>query len=464
MKRLFINIITAVTLCSLSLILSGCESDSISGKLVAQVGKREIHADEFAFAYELAPRQTTSKPKVEARREVLQRMTNRILLAQEAENLNLDDDPIVTRALDYYLQSSVCRQLFLKHVRQPLEVLETEERKAYQRSKTTLFVQHFPIADYDEMLAVLQGTQITRHIPIHPWCETISLPNGGTGDKISWNDVDQGIEEILYNLEPGIFSEPQYYSGKYHLFRMVDKETTVFSTESDFQMQRQSLVGRIMKRKEKLASATFVLKIMGPQNLLIKIDALNGLTSHIWNNRPEKFNEDVQFITQGEIQLIVNEFADLSQMPIAQFKAGEMTVDDFLFIYKLNPQKISYESEPILREYLKNITADYVRDFVLGQQGIAEGLASSDDVKLDVLKQKENLLSDRRLQLLSKEFALTDEDPQRRQISFEEQLNRHLKGLAVTIPIKIYEDNLITVATTDEGLSRKIDFVAIQGH
>ncbi|MFH1852353.1 MAG: hypothetical protein ABIA75_08415, partial [Candidatus Neomarinimicrobiota bacterium] len=51
----------------LALLLLSCSKEGSSRNIVARVDGREITADEFAFAYELSPRQITSQAPATAR-------------------------------------------------------------------------------------------------------------------------------------------------------------------------------------------------------------------------------------------------------------------------------------------------------------------------------------------------------------------------------------------------------------
>jgi hypothetical protein len=104
----------------LVLVVSSCSGKKRESSLIAQIGDRRISAGEFTFAYELAPRQLTSLEKSAARRAVLDQLITVILMAQEAEQLGLDEtDTVMQRAVDQYRRMAVNRELYLKYIRNP---------------------------------------------------------------------------------------------------------------------------------------------------------------------------------------------------------------------------------------------------------------------------------------------------------------------------------------------------------
>lgn len=464
MRRSFAIAAFGARLVCSALVLSvvACGLKDSSETVVARVGDRNITADEFAFTYELAPRSLTSREPEQARRAVLQRMTDVILLAGDAERLGLDDDPILERALDYHMRQAANRELYLRHVRQAVSIDEVEEREAYRRLKTKLFVKHYQTPYYNEAQQLATGTLTAQHVPAHPWIETVDLPEYGQVDLISWNDIDATLEDIIFELTPGQYSEPQYFSGQYHIYQLVEKETEIMMRENDFQAHRESLRGTIRKRKESLVSAAFIQEVMGPEQLIIKADALNRLTRYVWQNRPQNQPQEVQFITNRQIDNITDHYQEVPGLPIAEFRSGRLLVSDILFMYKLNPQKINYDSESILRENLKNIVATYVRDQVLSERALAEGLHRQREVVEEIRSQREKLLADRMRRELYMSMISTGIDSAQLTAKYLAVTDELINKLRAETDIEIDLDNLMAVNTTDEGLSRKIDFIAIR--
>lgn len=443
----------------ITLFIIGCATDN-EISVVARVGERDISADEFALAYEFAPRSLTNKPAEEARNTVLKQMTDIILLAQEGERLGLGNDQVLRRGVDLYKRQEINRELYLKQVRERVSISDSEAREAYRRSKVKLFVVHQVFSTAAEAHDIIADHQGLVHTNIHPYCKTVRLNNYGLVDIVSWNDVDSRIEDLLYGLAINEISEPVEFGGRYHLFKVVETEQEVFTRENDYYVKRESLEGVIRKRKERLAASEFVDSVMSPQELVIKADALNALSDYLWENRPGRNNQEINFIANAEIDFITDNLQELSIKPIGVFKEGQMTVGDILFNYRVNPQKISYDSKSALRSSLKNMTGLYVRDWVFSEMGIAQQLDKKPAVQSEEQSKYERLVSEKMLIKLENDYIKSTESS-KRENEFSAYVDSYIDKIKSKTELTVFRNELMAVNTTDEGLSRKIDFVAI---
>ncbi|MBU0711872.1 hypothetical protein KKA87_08150, partial [bacterium] len=238
---------------------------------------------------------------------------------------------------------------------------------------------------------------------------------------------------------------------------LVEQEREVLVRENDFLANRESIHGTLRKRKEVKAAAAFVDEVMAPQELIIKADALNKLTDRIWNNRPASIDPRIQHISNEEIKYISEDDLGIIKQPIAVYKDGNMTISDILFHYKVNPQKVSYDSKLAMRESLKNSVALYVRDWVFSEKGIREKLDRLPSVKAEVQTRKEYLLAKKMVNRLYEEVTAdlkSDEE-------FQKYVDTYLHELKENANIQVFNEQLMAVTTTDEGLSRKVDFIAV---
>ncbi|MFH1852411.1 MAG: hypothetical protein ABIA75_08705, partial [Candidatus Neomarinimicrobiota bacterium] len=283
----------------------------------------------------------------------------------------------------------------------------------------------------------------------------------GIVDIVSWNTVDTEIEELLFNLPIRQFSKPLEFNGEYHVFRVVETERNILTRDNDFRTQQESLRGVLRKRWERVAAAEFVEQCLADQNLIIKADPLNRLTEYIWANRPVDTNREIQFITNEEINFITQSLADLAETPIAVFTDGQFTVDEILFNYKINPFKLNYDSIPELRENLKNIVAIYVRDWVLSEKGIREKLDRRPAVIEEEQSRREQLLAEKMLRKFAGELDLDKHEIAEQNKIFNNYMSDYVARLKAEADLEVFESNLLAVSTSDAGLSRKIDFLAV---
>jgi len=427
---------------------------------IAEIADRLITAEEFTMAYEMAPRSITSLPKPQARQMILDQLIEKIMLARQAERLKLDQDALLQKTVDFYKRLAINRELYLKHVRRPVKVTESAERQAFEYSKIKLYVRHFSTEQADLAKQVSLGIVNFEHIPLFTGARQSEVAGYGPVDLINWRDIPREIADILYRLSIKQFSEPHFDGQYYHVFQVVEIEKEALLRENDFQANRENLHGILQRRKEQKISAEYVQKMMADQNVMIRVKALNKLTEEVWKKRPTATTPLEQYISNQEVNSLTKASQEFLNEEIAGFASGSLLVADILVNYKVNPVKISFKSKTSVRESLKNAVGMYVRDWVLSEQGRKERLDRKPSVIAEERSRREYLLTYKMLAYLGREFYNQHPDTADSQERLEKYISDYKVGLRAAEKIHIYNDNLLAVKTTDEGLARKIDFVA----
>ncbi|RKY55866.1 MAG: hypothetical protein DRP89_02450 [Candidatus Neomarinimicrobiota bacterium] len=444
------------------LLISCSRSDKSASKAVAIIEDRVITSDEFAFAYELAPRNITQLGKEKAYSILLDGMIDRVLFAKEGKRRDLDKDSILQRAVDYFERAAVVRELYLKHIRDSVKVSDDEMRSAYKKSKTTLYLKNFLATNRDDAEKISKGLLTISHTPLLSGLKSIETEKFGALDIISWNDVKQEIEDIVFNLPLHKRSRP-YFDGKfYHTFEVVEKEINAMTTENDYYANKPAMESAIRKRKEHKKAFEFVQRTMKPQHLIIKAESLNELTFKIWKIHNHDENAIDQYLDNKEIQSLSEKNKNLLNQNLADFKYGTLTVSDFIFTYKMNPYQLSFKSKQSIRENLKNMIAIYVRDFVFSEQGMKEGLDKKPSVKKEVRNCEERLLANKLKRNLYEQLAQSISDSTKLIEEYNLTLKNFAQELRAKSKVHIDKNVMKEIKTTDEGLPRKIDFFAIR--
>ena len=444
----------------LGLLFSCGKNETVNQKIVATVDSRNITAAEFSFQYELTPSKYTRLGKAESFDLILDGMINKILFAKEAQKMGLDDDPEIKKIIEHHKHYAIIRELYKKHVRDSIEVTEEELRSAFRKSKITLFVKHFITTNSDEAYRISKGLETVPHIPLLDVSKTREIGDYGVVDIISWNEVNREIEDILFHLPLLKLSEP-YFDGKiYHIFRVVNKEMDAMQTEGEFVARKSSITKAIRKRKEHYAAFDFVKRAMQPQNLMIKAEPLNSLTEIAWNNY-NKNGIKLENLKYEEVGNLFDNKRELLSEKLAMYQDGSMTVEDFIFTYKLNPVNISFKNKSSVRKGLENAVAIYVRDRIFVAMGLQENLDKLPPVTEEARIWEERLLSNSLKQKIFNELAETIFDSTELVGKYDSTISELLSNLRGKVNIKINKEELYAVQTTDSGLPRKIDFFAI---
>ena len=420
------------------------------------VNGRSIRADEFIFSYETSPRTVTAGSKETAYHQVLDRLIERVLLSQESQRRGLDQEPETMQELTYLEDAAIRRELFRDKIRETTLITENDTRTAFSMAQKTLWIKHIALDS-----KIFEKPEFWnpewQHESINPGTKTVNSPEFGQIDLVEWNDVDTDLESVLYDLKLNDWTAPIQKMGKTHLFRLVNIETNQMITESHFHEQQEHYQSTLRKRLEHDRSFAFVQEVMQPQNLTIKRQVLEQLTQVLWASRTAQ--DDLTGSTGDEVQEQLPSLDDLGSSVLAQFQSGNLTIEGFRFNYQMNPQKFESDHIDGLRHELVNAVGIYVRDIVFAELGRKAGLQHRDAVIQDYQYWQERLLASKLEQhiydLAESENAANDEDHEELATRALAELNNTLRDQAT---IKVDQELLLNLKTSDEGLPRKIDF------
>ena len=441
--------------------LTSCESkNEISDAItVANVNRRAISDSEFILAYEYTPQSITHLDLHESYDRVLQSMIDRVLLAQEGENRGYDTDTTIQRFVDYYKRAAITRELYLDHIRDSIKVTDDEIRLGYQLSKTTLFVKHYEFSKELKINTEIENLLSYVHTPIMDNLKTIDHPEFGAVDIVNWNDLEEELESILFKLEIKQPSNPIKRYNKYHIFMVMGMEQELFLTDNDFLLNKNSISNIIERRKEHVAAFNYVRRIMTPEDLHLKSAGLKNLSEWLWKTY-QGIPQDLRQELSIEIPYQLSDENILLDEPLAIFGKQEWSIRDFLFYYTVKPLTINYQGVPTIISDIKNALAIYVRDFVMSEQGIAEGLVNRPEVIKEEQYWKEQLMAEKVKSDIYRSMAHQFEQTKIDRDQFLTLLSNYLTDLRNTADIAVDTSALYAVATSNTGLARKIDFVS----
>lgn len=437
----------------------GCEREIDQVKIIAEVDGRKIAVDEFVLAYEYAPTSITQQADKIAYDQILEGIIDRVMLAGVGRQQGFEADQQINRIVDYYQRAAIVRELFLDHIRAGVQVSNDEKRRAYQRGKKTLFVKHYEFDSLPDNQLTTGKLLELEHSPMLEGLKTIDHQEYGPVDLIGWNDLRAELESILYKLELGQPSEPIWDTGKYHLFIVVDNEQEILLTENDYVAKQASIATVIRHRKEHRLAFNYVREIMAPQQLRFKSGGLKKLSDYLWQFC-QKIPPELRLQQTIEIPGLINEDTGLLKQALADFGDYSWTIEDFIFHYSVKPLPINYTNRSSVLAGVKNAAAIYIRDFVLSEQGLAEGLAERRSVKKERRYWSEQLLADRVRQEIYTDFRDQVTDSTQLEKQFADYYADYLSTLRGFSESNIDTSVLYSVVTSSTGLSRKINFVS----
>ena len=436
-------------------LLTACGQDSQQS--VSQINGRNIGVDEFIFAYETSPRSVISGSKKAAYGKVLNRITERILLAQESEKRGLENEPTTQRELRHLEDSAIRRELFRQQIRGEVVVTETDCRDAFMKAQQTLWVQH---SIFDQELPPETGSWDPdwEQVSINASVKSTNTQEYGLVNLVTWNDLDQRLEDILFSLEVGEITDPIARNQTYHIFRLVNIESNQILSENEFYLQQEHYRSAISKRREHALAFQYVQDVMQAEQLIIRRQTLDQLSQFLWEQvEAENINVDAP----AEVNPLPNTVEDMNGEELATYASGKLTVEDFRFYYRMNPYELSNKTLNDLQNSLVNAIGIYVRDIVFAEKGRADNLARLPRVQEDFSYWRERLLAGKLEHSIKENLVnYTGVAPEDAAIAATLEFEQLRVSLTKNAKIKINEKVLMSIKTSDEGLGRKIDFFA----
>lgn len=195
------------------------------------------------------------------RRMDLQALIDRELLLVQARVLNLDQDKEVVRLFKANKEVNLARSMMRSEVVDRITVAPTEVAQVYQagwderiRSKE-IFVE--TSADAKRVVTALaQGTSFDKVAKDYSVDPVMRVPTGESrvGSYLPF-DAPRSLVELLFDLQPGEWTEPIYQTGGYVIAKVVERDSLSL-------VELQGPIGEeLAKEKAQVLRATYLRRL-----------------------------------------------------------------------------------------------------------------------------------------------------------------------------------------------------------
>lgn len=375
-----------------SLWACGTQRDA-ADDIIATVGDRTITVASFQRVYLPQILYLDKQDSPETREEVLDALITQKILAQEAEKIHLDSTALVRRATKIAERKSMAKLLYRECVQQRINPpTEQEVWEAFVRSRTKLLVRHLAVttkAEADSLHQILLSGSATFEEIASDIFEDVQLRyNGGLLGWVTFGDLDETLENVVFNLKLGTPSEPVQSLYGWHILRVDDSRRLVAFDKREFDRQRKNLETRVYMRHELRFGTQILNDYMKSKN----IEFNKVVTEQVWGilrPRLRRSRESGTLFPSEFLKLSREEFGSENKLLLGRvlvsFEGGSWTVE--MFLDRLPEMK---------REYLfGNLaigTAYLIRDELLARDGYARKYDRDPDVIRQVEDKKDQLL------------------------------------------------------------------------
>jgi peptidyl-prolyl cis-trans isomerase C len=192
---------------------------------VAKVGDRVITLGTFEKVYfSVDPKFLSDDTGIEGRKEFLNTMINKDLMAIKAKELGYQKDPWVIQGMEAFKKVSLQAAYIKFRVADKINVTEKDVKEAYKMYLTTLQVKQIlvdtkPVAD--EAYALLkQGTDFETVCRQYSVTEDAAM--GGRVVNAVWGSFEPEFQDALFSVPVGGFTEPLISRNGWVIIKVIE--------------------------------------------------------------------------------------------------------------------------------------------------------------------------------------------------------------------------------------------------
>ena len=445
------------------LIFSDCIFAQLDeNKVVAKVGSEEITEDVFLERYELSPQANAGMIGAEEslKQEVLYSIIAEKLWALEAEREGLSNSELMKTAYKTIEKMYVRDALYRDEILNKVELTNEYLTEAFKRNSKILILNYLFSASEEEinnLYSLLnEGVSFDSLLSVRPESALQKEPY-----VVQYGQMDKNVEDSLYNLKVGNFTEPIKAPNGWYIFKLISIEDKIIENEKQAEAEqknvlkiaRQTIIDSLYKEYYSKFFANIEAKTNGELLLDLSDKVLKIL---------EKKSEDETdssgrkiFLTSQDLYKIETElgpeklkeqFVVLDQQPL--------TLDEF--IQELAFEKFSVDTvyADLIRSKLNLYVKRFIEHELFAREGYKRGYQNLPEVRRDLNMWKSYYLSDALRTKVANEIQVSEEEIQK-------YINDSNNEDTTTVEVKVIElltDDLDVIKNVLEELDKGGDF------
>ncbi|MCU7493885.1 MAG: hypothetical protein HF314_03420 [Ignavibacteria bacterium] len=195
----------------------------VEDQVVAKVGNRTINASDIKERFALTPWPRNEKDKYsdDPKTDFLYTLIAEKLLAQKAQELGYDSSAIMNSAFKTVEKMYVRDALYKHEISSKINITNGELDKAVQKNRYKLKLECLKAKDEKGIKALYSS--LRKGVPFNTLLEKNSALAKDSLLEVSFGDVESSVEEMLFSLKPGKYTEPVHGLDGWMIFRLVKR-------------------------------------------------------------------------------------------------------------------------------------------------------------------------------------------------------------------------------------------------
>lgn len=388
MRRLLFSALSVLYIIGFLSCSSEEKAEGTDPVMVATINGEGISKTSFERAYVPVLLYGDKFDSPDSRLEVLNLLIGSRVLASEARRAELDTSEYAKKQKGRVERTALARKIYHERVKyQVAQPTEEELIQGFARSKTSLFVRHLfaetepEIERYADQIN--SGDESFYTIAQHTFADSGLAASGGALGWITFGDLDETLEDTLYNLEPGRVSAPVQSQYGWHLLLIEDHQTEVAFSEEDFVKSKDVISQKIFERREALLAKQVLNEFM----FQYKISFNRDVARQLWPDVMALLNAgELEQINRGELKEIDTPINDLRNTTLLTVNDEEWSVGAILGRFpEIDPAQI------LTNPYIAS--SHVIRDEMLAREGKNKGYLNDPEVADEIRDAQDQVLA-----------------------------------------------------------------------
>ncbi|MCW9097290.1 MAG: peptidylprolyl isomerase, partial [Ignavibacteriaceae bacterium] len=409
-------------------------------KVVAKVGNDEITEDVFLERYELTPQANGAMIGAEEslKSEVLYSIIAEKLWAIEAEREGLSNSELMKTSYRTIEKMYVRDALYREEILDKVELTNNYLTEAFKRNSKILKLNYLFSTSEEEInnlySLLKEGVSFDSLLSIRPESALQKKPY-----VVQYGQMDKEVEDSLYNLKIGNFTEPIKAPNGWYIFKLISTEEKVIENEEQadaeqknvLKIARATIIDSLYKEYYSKSFANVDAKTNGELLLELSDKVLKILerkSKDESDSTGQKIFLDSQDLYKIESELgpkkLNEQFVVLDQQLL--------TLDDFIQELAFEKFFVDTVYADLIRGKLNLFVKRFIEHELFAREGYKRGYQNLPEVQRDLNMWKSYYLSDALRTKVANEIQVSDEE-------IRNYIDEQIKGETPTMEVKIIE-------------------------
>ncbi len=439
--------------------LSKEKFDQLKNKIVATIGDDKITGEEFLQRYEFTPlfRKQIKRMTQSLKLEFLYSLISEKLWALQARDLGYDTLSVMKYVSSKLQDMFVRDALYKKEIKDKVKITDQELLQGYMKYNTKLEVNYIFSPKLDEIEKLYHllkiGVSFDSLLATRPEASEQIKPR-----EIGYGQMDVRIEDSLYALKVGQFTEPAYAEEGWYIFKLVNRTQQVFAGSREDAIK--TVKETIEARKEEVLYKKYFDKFFKDRKVEANAHLFRSLArkiSFIFTEKKKDLrikDEDPVYLDVNDVLNIEKEFGpDSIKMNYIEFDNNPKTLKEF--IEDLSWEDLSsVKTDTLSIMRLLNIeTRTNIEHTLLAREGLKEGMQYLPSVQSDLNEWRENYLA----QILRNKFLDSAKVSNQELYNYYKQYNHDNFYPEEVNIVEVYNDSTQVIEKVLKELKKGVD-------